>query len=135
MEPETETNEARGSVSLDNLQDGTYWLADGILRRSGATKGYWVASHRGTDALLDRELTLYHPAVTGATVKAMLEAPRILNQSRTFYVGVWTDKSGNQHLDYAYHVDKYNEAMSIAKYRKQLAFWDIGMGREVVVNQ
>jgi len=133
MTTQTDEIEARGSLSLDNIKDGTYWLADGILRRSGATKGFWVASHRGTDALLDRDLTLFNPSITGATVKAMLEAPRILNQTRTFYVGVWTDNSGNQHLDYSYHVDKYNEAMAIAKHRNQLAIWDIFMGREVAV--
>ena len=49
------------------------------------------------------------------------------------YVGVWTDKDGNKHLDYAVHCNNLLDAVMCASDRGQIAIWDIEAGKEVLV--
>tara|TARA_R110001599_G_scaffold49512_4_gene141497 strand:+ start:195 stop:527 length:333 start_codon:yes stop_codon:yes gene_type:complete len=110
------------------MKDGTYKLFMSNRIKTGGfvpadhTSGYWVAQFHGTDVLVNGNMT---GNFVRSTVLAMLDP--------NTYVGVWTDKDGNKHLDYAVHCNNLLDAVICASDRGQIAIWDIEAGKEVLV--
>ena len=105
------------------MKDGTYQFdQQALLIEAEHTSGYWVAQFHGTDVLVNGNMT---GRFIRKTVLAMLDP--------NTYVGVWTDKDGNKHLDYAVHYTDLQTALTHAGMSKQIAIWDIEAGKEVLV--
>tara|TARA_R110001632_G_scaffold15751_4_gene51727 strand:+ start:1279 stop:1611 length:333 start_codon:yes stop_codon:yes gene_type:complete len=110
------------------MKDGTYKLFRSNRIKTGGfvpadhTSGYWVAQFHGTDVLVNGNMTGHF---VRKTVLAMLDP--------STYVGVWTDKDGNKHLDYAVHCTDLPTAVAQATMRGQIAIWDIVGKQEVLL--
>lgn len=110
------------------MKDGTYKLFMSNRIKTGGfvpadhTSGYWVAQFQGTDVLVS-------PSMSGRFLRDTVLA--MLNPQA--YVGVWTDKDGNKHLDYAVHCTDLPSALAQAVMREQIAIWDIVGKQEVLV--